>query len=96
MGNVEEILDHMNPVRRIKIEVLDKIAAAQQVLSFFPEVRSCEAEGSTLRLSFEGGRPKLAEVVKALVHKEIPVVSVQEEKTDLEELFMKLTRGEVA
>jgi ABC-2 type transport system ATP-binding protein len=95
-GNIETILEHLGPVKRIRIEVLDKVDEARQVLSFFPEVQGAEVENHSLVIKFEGGKPKLAEVVRALVQKEVPLVSIQEEKTDLEELFMKLTRGEVS
>jgi ABC-2 type transport system ATP-binding protein len=95
-GNIDTILDHMGPVKKIKIEVLDKVAEAQQVLSFFAEVKGCDVEDHALHLKFEGQPARLADLVKALVQKEVPIVSIHEEKTDLEELFMRLTRGEVS
>jgi ABC-2 type transport system ATP-binding protein len=95
-GNIETILDHMGPVKKIKIDVLDKVAEAQQALSFFPEIKGCDVENHSLRIKFEGPPSQLANVIKSLVQKDVPIVSVHEEKTDLEELFMRLTRGEVS
>lgn len=95
-GNIETILDHMGPVKKIRIDVLDKVVEAQQTLSFFPEIKGCDVENHSLRIKFEGPPTQLARIIKSLVEKDVPIVSVHEEKTDLEELFMRLTRGEVS
>jgi hypothetical protein len=78
------------------MEVLDRAEEARQALGFFPEVKRVEVERRTLTLQFEGAPERLAEIVKALALKDIPIVALHEEKSDLEELFMRLTQGEVS
>ena len=52
-------------------------------------------DGDVLRFQFTAARQAVAELVRSLVTKGIAITGLQEEKTDLEGLFMRLTKGEV-
>jgi ABC-type sugar transport system ATPase subunit len=46
-------------------------------------------------LEFRGAREEIYKLLKALTDKEIPIVTLIEEREDLESLFMKVTKGEI-
>lgn len=95
-GQIEHILESVRPVRKLKIEVLDRAAEAAETARRFPEAVKCEVDNRNLKVDFKGGRARIAELVRELVTRGVPVVTVEEEKTNLENLFMSLTKDEGA
>jgi ABC-2 type transport system ATP-binding protein len=95
-GQIDHIIDSVRPVRKLKIDVLDRAAEAAETARRFPESLKCEVENHILTIDFKGDRPRIAELVRELVTRGVPVVTVEEEKTNLENLFMSLTKDEVA
>jgi len=95
-GQIETIIDSVKPVRKLRIEVLERAADAAESARRFPEVLKCEIENHSLKLDFKGDKPRVADLVRELVTRGIPVVLVEEEKTNLENIFMSLTKDELA
>jgi hypothetical protein len=59
-------------------------------------VTSVKAEGDALHFQYAGDRAQVPDLVRALVAGGVALTGLQEEKTDLEGLFMRLTKGEVS
>jgi ABC-2 type transport system ATP-binding protein len=94
-GSIESIKTALQPGLAFKLDVLGGTDAAQGVLVSLPGVSGVQSEGDSLRFQFGAGREQIPDLVRSLVAKGIAITGLQEEKTDLEGLFMRLTKGEV-
>ena len=95
-GSIDSIKNQLQPGTVYRLELLDGIDAARAALVEIPEVSNVQAQDGSLQFSFTGGREKVPDLVKALVGRDVKIIGLQEMKTDLEGLFMQLTKGEVA
>jgi len=94
-GSIDSIKKALQPGLAFRLEVRGGGEAARGALEGLPNVGTVVVEGDVLRFQFSAAREEVAELVKALVAKGVPITGLQEEKTDLESLFMRLTKGEV-
>jgi ABC-2 type transport system ATP-binding protein len=94
-GSIESIKKALQPGLAFRLEVLGGGEAARGAIDGMPHVGSVLVEGDVLRFQFGAPREEVAQLVRALVAKGVLIVGLQEEKTDLEGLFMRLTKGEV-
>ena len=95
-GSIESIKKALQPGLAFRLEVLGGAEASRAAIEGMPNVGSVVVEGDTLRFQFSAPRQDVAELVRALVAKGVAITGLQEEKTDLEGLFMRLTKGEVS
>jgi ABC-2 type transport system ATP-binding protein len=95
-GSIESIKTALQPGLAFKLDVLGGADAARSVLASLPDVSGVQAEGDSLRFQFGAGREQIPDLVRSLVAKGVAITGLQEEKTDLEGLFMRLTKGEVS
>jgi ABC-2 type transport system ATP-binding protein len=95
-GSIDSIKKALQPGLAFRLEVLGGAEAARGAIEGLPNVGSVVVEGDILRFQFTAPRPEVAELVRALVAKGVAITGLQEEKTDLEGLFMRLTKGEVS
>ena len=94
-GSIDSIKKALQPGLAFRLEVLGGGEAARGALEGLPNVGSVSVDGDILRFQFTAARQDVAELVRSLVTKGIAITGLQEEKTDLEGLFMRLTKGEV-
>lgn len=106
-GELEELQNRLMPVRRIEITVLDKYEAAQALLMANPGVANLNAGGQIttgdlsigehgrqlLSFEFQGDDRALSGLLVSLVQEGIPVVHFSEDRRDLEEVFLRATKG---
>ena len=95
-GSIDSIKAALQPGLAFRLDVLGDAEKARGLLESFPAVSAVRAEGTTLRFQFGAAREQIPELVRALVSGAVAVTGLQEEKTDLEGLFMRLTKGEVS
>jgi ABC-2 type transport system ATP-binding protein len=95
-GSIDSIKKALQPGLAFRLEVLGGGEAARGALEGMPNVGSVLVEGDAVRFQFSAPRAEVAELVRALVAKGVAITGLQEEKTDLEGLFMRLTKGEVS
>ena len=95
-GSIDSIKKALQPGISFKLEVLGGGEPARGALEGLPNVGAVVVEGDLLRFQFNAPRQEVAELVRSLVAKGIAITGLQEEKTDLESLFMRLTKGEVS
>lgn len=106
VGELEELQQQLMPRRKIEITLLDRFDEARQILNCLPGVASVEiANGSNgtrsallrsrqrLVVEFSGDDQAMSVVLVALVEARIPVVSFSADSRDLEEVFMRATKG---
>lgn len=95
-GSIESIKRQLQPGVVFQVDVLGDPAAAKAALEGMPGITVRSTKDSTVLFQVEGGRDQVPDVVRALVAREVPITGLQEVKTDLEGLFMQLTKGEVS
>jgi ABC-2 type transport system ATP-binding protein len=82
-------------VLEIKVPAEDK-ATASKVLAPLTGVRNVAERGEFLDVQFDGGIDAQNDLLLALITAKVRIVSFGEVQTDLEAVFMNLTRGLVA
>ncbi len=100
VGGLEELHLQIMPRRRVEINLLGKIQQAQDILASVSGVEGIEAlstanEGGRQRLAFDflGDDSALSQVLASLVQNGIPVIHFTENQRDLEEVFLRATKG---
>jgi len=94
-GTVEEIKRSIKQHRILEIQVLDGVTQTKDILLSHPAVRDVDAYGQTFRVEFAGGIEDVAAVHRALIRGGVQVIWFKEQETNLEEVFLRVTKGEV-
>jgi len=94
-GTVEEIKRSIKQHRILEIQVLDGVTQTKDILLSHPAVRDVDAYGQTFRVEFAGGIEDVAAVHRALIRGGVQVIWSKEQETNLEEVFLRVTKGEV-
>ncbi len=95
-GDVEEIIRQVRGAKVVKIVVIKDGERAKEILQAHPKVESVQLIDNELKMEFSGESEELAKIVESLVTNKISVVSCTEEEADLEDIFMKITKGIVS
>jgi ABC-2 type transport system ATP-binding protein len=98
-GSLTEIYNRISPVRRMQIRLLSDPVTAEKVLSSYPGVTQVipfSGNNSTYEFQFNGGDTQTADLLESLISSGVRVMLFEESTTDLEEVFLHLTKGEIA
>ncbi|MHC4060924.1 MAG: ABC transporter ATP-binding protein [Planctomycetota bacterium] len=93
-GAVEEIQQRIAGARNIVITVLNSCDKATVLVKEFLETDSVKVQNNTLTAEMDASPQRLAELNAHLVNNNIKVVAFYEQKTDLEDIFMKISAEE--
>jgi len=98
-GNVNEIVQklegHVVLDARLGGEGTENGTRALRLLENYPLIKDMRVEGNHLSIDFLGGHDDLPPLLSLLVKNDIPVASFVQREADLEDVFMKVTRGAV-
>jgi ABC-2 type transport system ATP-binding protein len=78
--------------RGLKLRVVGDPRLAASVLVGGPGIVDVNVSGPVLQIGFVGGDDKVAQIVAHLVHRNIGVVGVEQERNELERIFLEATR----
>lgn len=93
-GKIEDILREIKGARVLEIKVKDQDEAAKEVLLSYDKVEDVIiASPGNLKVHFNGETDDLPDLMDYLKEGGIRVLSFAEEETDLEDLFMRVTKG---
>ncbi len=101
-GRLEEMQDRLMPHRKITLVVLDQAERASQLLMAAEGVRSVQPVGvpeagrSTLEVEFAGGEEAVSSLLAYLVDRGLRLIHFGQEMRDMEEVFMRATKGIVS
>lgn len=95
-GSVSDIMQQVYSKRVIRVKVLDKQEEAALILREFPFIDKLTIGENTIQAGFEGGEEEMSRVLATLVNRQIPVASFSQLEGNLEDIFMKVTKGEEA
>ncbi len=94
-GPVSSILERIRKHRVVEVQVLGKADETAGILKGHPGVSSLTQEDGMLRLDWNGTSEDLVALHREVVLAGIPLLWFREVEANLEEAFLKLTRGEV-
>jgi ABC-2 type transport system ATP-binding protein len=95
-GKIEEIQRQMQPVQLVTFQFHERTGDALNLLRGHPHVLSARQVNSSVIVEFDQSPDKIYELVKLVVQQDLPLIGLSDEKRDLEDLFMKITQGELA
>lgn len=103
-GDVEEMKRRLHQSRIIKIALLDRVEEAKEILLDLEgvqevaddQVPGTSKEPDTLKVAFVGEEAAVSGMLTHLVTAGIPVLSFVEEAGDLEDVFLRVTKGIVS
>ncbi len=94
VGDVDAIGQTLLPTRRLLLRALSNLPALQKALVAEPNVLAVREVAGALQVDFAGEEADVADLIHRLVSAGFPLVSFSEAETDLEEVYMSLTKGE--
>ncbi len=94
-GPIEEVMTLASGGMLLFVEVLDRAQEAADTLKDIEGIVDVRLEGKRIEAQFDGDLQRVPEIMKQLLGTGVPVVAFSRRELDLEELFMRLTKGEV-
>ena len=95
-GPMDEIRKTIRQHRVIEITLASAQEGWADFLGAEPNVLSWEVSGTVARVDYAGAEESLVDFHRALIERGLPVLWMREIETDLEEVFLRVTKGEVA
>ncbi len=92
-GDVQDIMDQVTGGRTLEIRLLDKLEEATALLADAPGVRAVRPVDSHLAVDFTGSPEDQAGLNTLLISHGHRVLGFTEQAMDLEDIFMKVTKG---
>ncbi len=98
-GRVDELQIQYLVNRKIVLSVLSDTQTAMNYLQNMPQVARVEIvssqpkQRSLLRFEFQGNDLELCQILQSLIQNKVAVLHFAEDNGDLEDLFMKVTKG---
>lgn len=93
-GSVQEIMKKAHKLNKVRIKVLDEKDKAVKLLKEQPKINYVHQEEDFIEFEYEGQENELPKLVRILLNNDIPVISFGQIQSNLEDIFMKLTKGE--
>lgn len=93
-GGINNLLSRMSSNNPLKIIVRDKVKESKVILSELPYITNIKENSKELTVFFNGGEIEISNTIKALVLKDIPIVSFTQVSENLEDVFIKITEKE--
>jgi ABC-2 type transport system ATP-binding protein len=92
-GTVSDIMQQIYSKKLIKIKVNDKLEEAVMILKEFPFIDKITTGENLIQAGFDGGDEDMSRVLSTLVTRAIPVATFAQLDGNLEDVFMKVTKG---
>ena len=93
IGNVNEIQNRLRVKRYLHIRLLDKMDEAEAFLRDRPHVNKLLREEDNINVHFGGGDEEQAELLRSMMSYGFEIVSFSEAQSNLEDVFLEITRG---
>ena len=93
-GSNEEIMQQVYNKKVVRLKVRDRLDDAVLILKEYPFVDKLVIGENTIQAGFGGGDEEMSRVLSDLINRGIPVVSFSQMDGNLEDVFMKVTKGE--
>ncbi len=94
-GPVAEITQQLQGARVVEVQIKSDVNQATDFLSALPGVQKVEGDGEILRVSVAIELEDVSSLMEELVKRGVKVASFREVEVNLEDIFMKITKGAV-
>lgn len=95
-GDVHDIIDMVRPARAFKLKIKDNKEEAVHILEGESYIEGIKSNNDTIHFSLKGEYDLIPELIEKLVMAKLKVYGLWETETNLEDVFMKITKGELA
>lgn len=95
-GPVKEIVKQLQPARILEIKVIGEQEPLLQRLESEPRVTDLKLNNGALELHYQGDLEEQADLLSALIRDGFRIASFTETSLDLEDVFMRVTKGIVS
>jgi len=96
-GKIDEVTRSVQAGIIITIDLLAPDPRVSEILSKFPEISNLhDAETTHIHFSFNGEEAQVVQILATMVKEQVPVKGFQEKRMDVEDVFMKISQGEVS
>jgi len=95
-GRIDEITEKLAGNVMIEITVKGDTAITLDVLAERPEVKRATCDGRTIHAEYAGQADEIDELLEYLINRGVRVLSFARTEANLEDIFLKVTRGVVA
>ncbi len=93
-GKVQDVIRSLTPAKKVQVKLLDQGSTASMWLHGRPGVAETQfLSENEFRFDFTGSLEDQAELLKTMISQGFPVVEFRDEEADLEDLFMRVTKG---
>lgn len=92
-GRIEDILNQLESLRRVRITVLERVSEAENLIRSLPHGEVVEKTENTLTVAMPDDLEQMAMLNTALVGQGFKVAAFYEEKTNLEDIFLKISHN---
>ena len=93
-GSNEEIMQQVYNKKVVRLKVTERLDDAVLILKEYPFVDKLVIGENTIQAGFGGGDGEMSRVLSDLINRGIPVVSFAQMDGNLEDVFMKVTKGD--
>jgi ABC-2 type transport system ATP-binding protein len=93
-GSVSEIMQQVYSRKLVRLKVMNRVEEAMMALKEHPCIEKLTVSENTIQAGFEGGDAEMNRVLTDLIAKGIPVVSFAQLDGNLEDVFMRVTKGD--
>jgi ABC-2 type transport system ATP-binding protein len=94
-GNLREIGRTLREHRTFEILLPASSERLNEILAAHPDVLDFEEFGGHYKMNFTGGNESIVALNQSIFTSGIPLITIREIETDLEEMFMRITTGAV-
>jgi ABC-2 type transport system ATP-binding protein len=95
-GDIDEIKRKIKQTLSFKVKVANNSEKAHEVILGYPGVIDASREDSSITVDFSGQEDEIPGLITLLVNNEIKIIWTQPIDTNLEEVFLTITKGEVS
>lgn len=93
VGNISNIQQQLMAKRLITIKLVNGQEQLKAFLSDHALVQGMFIDGASVQVQFSGNDDEQATLLRSIIEAGYPVVAFQEAQTDLEDIFLAITRG---
>lgn len=93
-GAIEEIQKQVHESKKIHLSVLGECEQATQLIKEYPNTQITAVKNNSITVEIKGNEAELAGLNSHLTTKGVKIYQFYEEKTDIEDLFMKISSSE--
>ena len=93
-GTVSHIMEQVYSKKFIKVKLLGKMEEAKKVMQEFPSIGNTRIGENSIEAGFDGNDEEMGKLLRELVKRDIPVISFAQLDGNLEDVFMKVTKGD--